>query len=80
MHDAEFDQFLNWFKDKYMVQILVVTNNFLTELSVEAIYAFCCRHPEMNLKHIYMGNNYIKPSKVRRTIEDLRLRGIEVYL
>lgn len=30
MHDAEFDQFLNWFKDKYFVQILVITNNFLT--------------------------------------------------
>lgn len=30
MHDYEFDTFLNWFKDKPFVHILVVTNNFFT--------------------------------------------------
>lgn len=76
MHDAEFDHFLNWLKDKNMVQILVITNNFLTELSIEALYAFCCRHRDLKLKQIYMGNNYIKPSRVRQTIEELRCLGI----
>ena len=34
----------------------------------------------MSLKQIYMGNNYIKPSKARKAIEGLKSLNIEVYI
>jgi hypothetical protein len=76
--DADFDQLLRFLSLHPSVEALIVTNNKLTELSLEALENFKARHPDSRLTHAYLGNNFIKPQKIAAKRECQRI-GLEIY-
>jgi hypothetical protein len=64
--DADMDQLLHLLTQMPEVETLIVTNNRLTELSVEAVAAFRERHPQSRLSNVYLGNNHISSRWMRR--------------
>jgi hypothetical protein len=61
--DADMDNLLNFLSENPSVETLIITNNRLTELSVEALLVFKERHAASHLKNVYIGNNYINNVK-----------------
>lgn len=57
--DADMDHLLHFLAESPSVETLIVTNNRLTDLSVEALCAFKQRHPHSRLANAYLGNNMI---------------------
>lgn len=64
--DADMDHLLHLLAQMPMVETLIVTNNKLTELSVEAATNFKERHPQSKLTNIYLGNNHISGRTLRK--------------
>jgi hypothetical protein len=68
LNDEQFIEVINYLKDK-KIEILVVSNNKLTDISINTIKYFCQKLE--HIKKIYLGSNKIQKSKLKDQLEKI---------